>query len=285
MFIIVCIMNKCYNYITKSNGVATSCFIGGNHMKKLVLGTVIMASLLVGQIGYATEISSTSNTDTSSSSTVSKEISGTTDTTTSETKPDALGIAKSDIFLLMNDMVNEGKLSQFQYEGLISRLEKATTVEEATLVYSDANDLAKQNKELYQSSFDEKVYNTKYQLELLVQAGRLTQKQADEFVAKVDSSKTVEELDAIWTAIEKAADKISTEDTSITETSTTGTNTTETSTTKNDKKTETVAKMPNSSDKQSASLPKTGEKKSSVGLQLSLVASLFLVSVLIKRKL
>ncbi|MGX6971435.1 hypothetical protein [Vagococcus bubulae] len=245
-------------------------------MKKLVLSTVFIASLLVGQIGYATEASSTSNTDTPSSSTVSKEISGTTDTTTSETKPDALGITKSDIFLLMNDMVNEGKLSQFQYEGLISRLEKATTVEEATLVYSDAIDLAKQNKELYQSSFDEKVYNTKYQLELLVKAGRLTQKQADEFVAKVDSSKTIEELDAIWAAIEKAADKTST--------LTTSSSTVESSTTESSKKVETIAKTPNSSEKQSTNLPKTGEKESNVGLQLSAVTSLFLACVLIKRK-
>ncbi len=276
MFIIASLMNKCYNYITKGNSVVTLCFKGGNNMKKLVLSTVFIASLLVGQIGYATEASSTSNTDTPSSSTVSKEISGTTDTTTSETKPDALGITKSDIFLLMNDMVNEGKLSQFQYEGLISRLEKATTVEEATLVYSDAIDLAKQNKELYQSSFDEKVYNTKYQLELLVKAGRLTQKQADEFVAKVDSSKTIEELDAIWAAIEKAADKTST--------LTTSSSTVESSTTESSKKVETIAKTPNSSEKQSTNLPKTGEKESNVGLQLSAVTSLFLACVLIKRK-
>lgn len=273
-------MNECYNYITKSNDVVTSCFIGGDHMKKLVLGTVIMASLLVGQMGYASESTSTSSTDNSSSKVLSSEVNDTTETTTDESIPDALTITKSDIFLLMNDMVNEGKLSQFQYEGLISRLEKVNTVEEATLVYSDANDLAKQNKDLYQSSFDEKVYNTKHQIELLVQAGRLTQKQADEFVAKVDSCKTIDALDDIWAEIEKAVDKISTKATSTTET-----NITETSTTENDKKTETVAKIPNSSDKQSASLPKTGEKKSSVGLQLSLVASLFLVSVLIKRKL
>lgn len=234
-------------------------------MKKLIWSSILISTLMVGNISQAVD-----------SSTESKESESTTQVTTestSESVPEGLAITKSDISLLIIDMVNEGKLSQFQYEDFQERIEKATTIEEVTLVYSDALDLAKLNKDLYQSSFDEKVYNTKYQLDLLVKAGKLTQKQADQFIEKIDKSTTIEELDKLWAEIEAVVTK-STNTTSSTDSSSSSIKQTQ------DVKTTSKSDTKNNS----SSLPKTGEKQSNVGLQLIAVGSLLITVILIKRK-
>lgn len=241
-------------------------------MKKLIWSSILISTLMVGNISQAAD-SSTATKESESISQVTTNSTETTTESTSEAIPDGLAITKSDISLLISDMVNEGKLSQFQYEDFQARIEKATTIEEVTLVYSDALDLAKLNKDLYQSSFDEKVYNTKYQLGLLVKAGKLTQKQADQFIEKIDKSTTIEELDNLWAEIEATVNK-STDTTSSTNSSSSSV-----------KQTQEVKITPKSDTKNSSSnLPKTGEKQSNVGLQLIAVVSLLMTVILIKRK-
>lgn len=243
-------------------------------MKKLIWSSFFIVALMVGSVSYATETSITSSDTQSVSDVTTVETTEATETT-NDSQSEGMLIAKSDVSLLITDMVNQGKLSQFQYEDLMRRLEKATKPEEVSLVYSDALDLAKLNKQLYQSSFDEKVYNTKYQLELLVKSGRMTQNQADEFIAKIDNSKTIEELDNIWAEIETMINQ---------PTSTTTDSTEETSATTSSKTKEHTNQVTTSSDKKSSSLPKTGEQQLGVGLPLITVGSILLVMVLIKRK-
>jgi len=241
-------------------------------MKKLIWSSILISTLMVGSVSQAAD-SSTATKESESISQVTTNSTETTTDSTSEAIPDGLAITKSDISLLITDMVNEGKLSQFQYEDFQVRIEKATTIKEVTLVYSDALDLAKLNKDLYQSSFDEKVYNTKYQLGLLVKTGKLTQKQADQFIEKIDKSTTIEELDNLWAEIESTVNK-STDTTSSTNSSLSSV-----------KQTQEVKTTPKSDTKNSSSnLPKTGEKQSNVGLQLIAVGSLLMTVILIKRK-
>lgn len=235
-------------------------------MKKLVWSSLLMASLLIGTTSLATD-TTTSSSVVSSTEKVADSGTQTSETTTPSDSKE-LATVKSDVSLTVTAMINDGKLAQFQYEDLMTRLKNATTVSDAQLVLSDAKQLAKNNEDLYQGSFDEKVYNTKEQLKLLVQTGRLTQQQADDFIAKIDKSTTIDELDTIWSEIEGAAKK-ATESSSSTESSTSSS--TETSKTKDSTKTK-------------EDLPKTGEKTSNIALYLGAITSFIAACALMKKK-
>lgn len=235
-------------------------------MKKLIWSSLLMASLLVGTTSFATETTTSSSVVSSTEQVTDSGTQTSEPTAPSDTKE--LSTIKSDVSLTVTAMINDGKLAQFQYEDLMTRLKNATTVSEAQLVLSDAKKLAQNNEDLYQSSFDEKVYNTKEQLKLLVQTGRLTQQQADDFIARIDKSTTIDDLDKLWGEIETTAKK-TTESSSSTESTTSST--TDTSKTQESTKT-------------NKDLPKTGEKTSNLALYLGTVTSFLAACALIKKK-
>jgi len=236
-------------------------------MKKLILSSLLMVGLLVGTTSYATD-TATSSSDIKSSDTLQSSSPQTTDTS-SNSDVDELATVKSDISLKITDMINQGKLSQFQYEDLKTRIDKATTIDEVELVYSDANKLVKNNQDLYKGTFDEKVSNTKWQLKLLVDSGRLSQQQADDFIARIDKSTTIDELDTIWGDIQAAAKPISSS-------SSTTESTTDSSQTSDSTKETTKAK-------DEKDLPKTGETKTNIVLSLTGLGSIILAFTLLKK--
>lgn len=105
--------------------------------------------------------------------------------------------------IVIEEYLKQGKLSQEQADGFMKKLDNCKTVEEMWNLQQDITTQVKFNEDMGQWSFSEKLINIKANINEYVKQGKLTKKQGEDFLAQVEVSKTAEELDGIWQAIEK----------------------------------------------------------------------------------
>ncbi len=159
-------------------------YLGGEEMKKNMIKLVLVGALFVGmgQLVLAEETQTSGEENQSTVTSVEK-------TETSEEY--ALSIAKSDIANIMKDMNKDKRLMDEQLADLLSQLDKATTVNEAESILSNAWSISDGlNVSIAKSNGTNIVKDLK-------KAGRITEEQLNNFLQGIENAKTVKEVELI----------------------------------------------------------------------------------------